>query len=181
MDGSFAARSDVELVISLIRDESGEYPVQEPEPEPVESDDDEDLVIPTLSPDERQRMSLRDRLARLVLEEEFNYFLWRHGRDEMYLVGFETDPLRIGNRLGLGHRTELIVNRINRINQLEVLALKQDECLSTYLKGETMLEMLSEVRRDWIRGKVQKRSKERQSREKAGKPNQEDLLWKQIR
>lgn len=177
MDGAFRPRSD-EPVMSLIGDESGEYPVQKHET--IEQDDD-DPILPPQSAEQRKRTNLRDRLARLVFEEEFISFARHRGQEEMYLVGFESDPMRIWNRLDLDRRSGMIRTRLERINGLEALALVPSEHLNRYVKSESLLALLSDVRRDWIRGKVQKRAEERRLREKSGTPNQEDLLWKQIR
>ncbi len=130
---------------------------------------------------DRLRLTMRDRLITRVFEEEFLGLARRHGVDAIYLVGFETNPMRIWNRLGLEYRSSIICDRINRINALSALALTSDERIGASIKTEGMQSVLASVRHDWIRGKVRQREHARLKRQERNSPSKEDILWQQIR
>ncbi|MCE9586412.1 hypothetical protein K8R04_03780 [Candidatus Uhrbacteria bacterium] len=164
MDGSNAARSKDEQDLLVDTDASGEV-----------------LVIPEADVQARARVILRDRLIRRVVEEEFLGFARTHGEEAMYLVGFETDAQRIWDRLGLDYRSNVIRDRVERINRLKELALDRNEHISAFIKSESFQAYVVTARFDWMRGKIKRRHEERRSREMANAPSDEDLLWKKIR
>lgn len=128
----------------------------------------------------RSRIALRDRLIKRVFEEEFLGLARAHGEDALYLVGFETDPMRIWNRLGLEYRSSVIRDRIDRINKLGVLALTGDERMVTSVDSNSFQDFLISTRHDWSRGKIKDRAERRRRRELMKTPDEEDLLWRQI-
>jgi len=131
--------------------------------------------------DERARVAKRDRLIRRVIEEEFLGFARTHGTDTLYLVRFETDAFRIWDRIGLDYRSNVIRDRVERINRLSELALAKHERISPFIRSESFQSFISAARYDWTRGKITKRAEERRQRELIGTPSEEDLLWRKIR
>lgn len=129
----------------------------------------------------RKRIAMRDQLIRRVFEEEFLGFARTHGEESLYLVGFETDALRIWDRLGLDYRSNVIRDRIERINRLEELSLSNLERIASNIKSETFQCVVAAARFDWKRGKIKRHAEERRRREINSTPSEEDLLWKKIR
>jgi hypothetical protein len=153
MDGSFAARSDDEQDVSEI-----------------------DTALDAQS---RNRAALRDRLIRRVFDEEFLLFAEKDRDDALYLVGFETDPIRIWNRLGFDFRARVIRERIERINKLAALSLKPGEFIGTH--NHSLQAFVAAARHDWKRGKIQLRAELRRSHKHTGHHDIEEVLWQQIR
>jgi hypothetical protein len=159
MDGAFALPSDEERDFVLEDEESEAF----------------DTSIDT---ERRQRLSMRDRLIRRLIEQEFLSFAYSYGMDALYLLQFESDPARVCERLRLYSRAGHIAAKIDRINVL--LELRSGEKMVSDLKSSALLTYVAQARYDWLRGKIRHRANERHRREKAGTPDAEDLAWREI-
>jgi len=166
MDGGFAICSDDERIF---KDEESE------------EDASEEEFGPGLDRVARERVALRDRLITRVFEEELLALARLSGQESLAWIGFEVDPLRLWNRLGLDHRSSFIRARIMRVNRLPELGLEPGQHIDPSTKNTALLTYLQAIRHDWQRGKVTQRHNDRLRRERQNRPSEEDRLWLRIR